>query len=320
MKRLLHILPLALSVLAVSCAPKQQEEDFAAQPFPQLKIPAMMNSLEDRVYYVVDNYWTEFTDTSRHLPCRDTTLVSGVEAAEVTQAVANYVTIIGGLPLEKVRPAMERLADRICLCEQADTSSNVLEYLSKTIEFYLWDPNSPFRDEDIYGAFAGRLAHSDVVPEAKRAVYLQDARNCSLNSRGTKAADFRFTTREGRSFSLYGIKAEHTILFFSNPGCTACKDIINTLDSDPVIKEKIASGELAVLNIYIDEQLKEWYEYMPIYPKSWYNGYDPDGLIRSDDLYNVRAIPSLYFLDKDKKVLLKDAPIEKLMNNLPWQK
>ena len=69
-----------------------------------------------------------------------------------------------------------------------------------------------------------------------------------------------------------------------------------------------------VLNIYIDEDLKAWKEYMPVYPEDWYNGYDPDYVIRTDVLYNVRAIPSLYLLDKDKTVIMKDAPDTRLFD------
>ena len=65
---------------------------------------------------------------------------------------------------------------------------------------------------------------------------------------------------------------------------------------------------MKVLNIYIDEDLEAWRSYMPIYPDIWYNGFDPDLAIRSEMIYNVRAIPSLYLLDKDKKVIMKDAP------------
>ena len=49
---------------------------------------------------------------------------------------------------------------------------------------------------------------------------------------------------------------------------------------------------------------------MPVYPDEWYNGYDPNLVIRNDMLYNIRAIPSLYLLDEDKRVILKDAPQE----------
>ena len=38
-------------------------------------------------------------------------------------------------------------------------------------------------------------------------------------------------------------------------------------------------------------------------------------IIRSDVTYNVRAIPSLYVLDYEKKVIMKDAPVE---NVLPY--
>ena len=53
---------------------------------------------------------------------------------------------------------------------------------------------------------------------------------------------------------------------------------------------------------------------MPIYPEEWLNGFDPDFVIRTDVLYNVRAIPSLYLLDKDKTVIMKDAVTERVLD------
>ena len=93
-------------------------------------------------------------------------------------------------------------------------------------------------------------------------------------------------------------------------------NIINVLKGEPRISQMIASGRLAVLNIYIDEDLEAWRSYMPIYPDEWYNGFDPDFIIRNQELYNVRAIPSLYLLDAEKKVLLKDAPENKVFDYL----
>ena len=93
-------------------------------------------------------------------------------------------------------------------------------------------------------------------------------------------------------------------------------NIIQVLKGDQRISSMISSGNLAVLNIYIDEDLQAWREYMPIYPEEWYNGFDPDLVIRTDNLYSVRAIPSLYLLDNDKRVIMKDAPENKLFNYL----
>ena len=68
-----------------------------------------------------------------------------------------------------------------------------------------------------------------------------------------------------------------------------------------------------MLNIYPDEDLQAWYDYLDNYPKDWICGYDPDQVIRSDTRYWLRAIPSLYLLDDEKRVVLKDAPPEKVL-------
>ena len=107
-----------------------------------------------------------------------------------------------------------------------------------------------------------------------------------------------------------------TLLFFSNPGCNACMDIINVLRDDATISSLIGSGRMAVLNIYIDEDIQAWRSYMPIYPEHWYNGFDPDYVLRSNEIYCIRAIPSLYLLDKEKNVLMKDVPENRLFNYL----
>jgi thiol-disulfide isomerase/thioredoxin len=137
-----------------------------------------------------------------------------------------------------------------------------------------------------------------------------------LNRIGTVAADFRFADKNGRMRNLYDIEAPYTLLFFSNPGCEACMEIITVLRDDPTISSLVDKGVIKVLNIYIDEDIQAWRSYMPIYPQEWYNGFDPDFVLRSNEIYAVRAIPSLYLLDHEKRVILKDAPENKVFNYL----
>ena len=92
--------------------------------------------------------------------------------------------------------------------------------------------------------------------------------------------------------------------------------IINVLNSDPMISSLVQQKRLAVVNVYIDEDIQAWRSYMPIYPEEWYNGFDPDFVLKENTLYNIRAIPSLYLLDSDKRVIMKDAPEERLFNYL----
>ena len=123
--------------------------------------------------------------------------------------------------------------------------------------------------------------------------------------------DFTFTDLAGKKHSLHGIKADYTLLMFTNPGCENCKETINSLVANSRITQLVKSGAIVVANIYIDLEREKWQELAKEYPSDWLNGYDQDYLIRQNRIYNVRGIPSLYVLDSDKKVLMKDAPVEK---------
>ena len=298
--------------LVVGCKEKKAEQ-FTALPFPNVVAPAMIQDRQEIAEYLAEHWWDGLTDPQRCYPC-DSTLVSGVSRVEVEQKFANWTVLLGAVGYDHAVKSVARLFDRAVACEKKDTASNVFESMTSIAERYLYDPNSPMRNEDFYGPYLERLSQCEYIDEGMRQAYAFDAKMCALNRTGTKATDFRFSDSRGRVRRLYDIKADNIILFFSNPGCKACLDIINTLKSIPAVAEGIASGRLAVLNIYIDEDLQAWREYMPIYPETWYNGYDPDYVIRTDVLYNVRAIPSLYLLDKDKKVIMKDAPENRLFD------
>jgi hypothetical protein len=208
------------------------------------------------------------------------------------------------------------LYDRALACERKDTTSQVFETFVDLFQKYYYDPNSPMRNEDVYYHFVSRYASYEGLSDVLRSKYEREARLCALNRIGSKATDFRFADRRGKMTNLYDVKAEMTLLFFSNPGCEACMQIINVLREEPLIASHIASGRLAVVNVYIDEDIQAWRDYMPIYPEEWYNGFDPDHVLRSNEIYCVRAIPSLYLLDAEKRVILKDAPENKVFDTL----
>ena len=301
------VIVVAVAVAAGCGGNSKKAEQFAALPFPDVVPPAMMEDASDRAEYMALHWWDGITDPSRTYPC-DSSLVSGVRLADVEQKMANWTNVLNMVDMSVAGRSFGRLYERAVSCEKKDTSSNVFETFVELTDKYLYDPNSPLRNEDHYAFFASHLATSDLMEPVMQEKYARIVRLAALNRVGTKAADFRFADKRGRIFTLYGIKAELTLLFFSNPGCTACKDIIDVLNNDPVISGLIADGTMKVLNIYIDEDLEAWRSYMPIYPETWYNGFDPDLVIRGETLYNVRAIPSLYLLDRDKKVIMKDAP------------
>ena len=301
-------------ILTVGCKEKKAEQ-FQALPFPDVMPPEMLETPQDRAEYMAEHWWDKFADDSRAYPC-DSTLVSGVSRDVVEQKFANWVNVLSMVDYPHAVKSVRRLYDKSLQCERKDTASNVFDTFRSLVEKYLYDPNSPMRNEDLYGPYADCLSRCEFIDEGNRKAYAYDAGMCALNRVGTKAADFRFEDKNGKVRRLYDIKADFIVLFFSNPGCVACKEIINALKGTPQIDSMISAGRIAVLNIYIDEDLEAWRSYMPIYPETWYNGFDPDFVIRGDVLYNVRAIPSLYLLDKDKNVMMKDAVTERVIDFL----
>lgn len=305
---------LAVLLLTAGCREKKAEQ-FHALPFPDVQLPSMISGQQEALEYMAVNYWNGITDPSRNYPS-DSLLVSGVRKSDVEQKFADWTSIMEYAGPGLWSKAVGNLYDRALACEAKDTSSQVFETFADLFQKYYYDPNSPMRNEDVYYHFVSRYASYEGLSDALKGKYEREARLCRLNRVGTKAADFRFADRKGKMTNLYDVKAEMTLLFFSNPGCEACMNIINVLKGDERISGLIAAGQLAVVNVYIDEDIQAWRSYMPVYPEEWFNGFDPDLILKENTLYNIRAIPSLYLLDSEKRVIMKDAPEERLFNYL----
>ena len=306
----------AVAVLAACNGGNTNKEkaEFRTLPFPNVQVPSILSDRNEVLGYMAENYWDNITDASRDYPC-DSLCVSGVDKSEVEQKFADWIGILNEVDLEVAHKSVAKLYDRSLACEKRNPSSNVFETFVMLAEMYFYDPNSPLRNEEYYLPFVSRYASYEGLSEVERKKYERDARLCALNRIGTKATDFRFCDKSGKIRNLYDIEADFTLVFFSNPGCNACMEIIKVLDSDP-FSAMVDRGNLKVLNIYIDEDLQAWKSYMPVYPEAWYNGFDPDFVLRNNGVYNIRAIPSLYLLDKEKNVLMKDVPENVLFNYL----
>jgi hypothetical protein len=134
-----------------------------------------------------------------------------------------------------------------------------------------------------------------------------DLRIVSQNRIGHEANDFDYTLKTGRTSNLYSLKSDFVILYINNPGCTMCREITEVLKQSPIISDLQRKGQLKILAIYPDENLDDWHKHYADIPSQWINGYDKGCHIERENLYNVRAIPALYLLDSEKRVLIKDS-------------
>ena len=315
MKRILLIsLLLSGALLLAGCRGGGKPQTPVAAPlrdFPVPEIPSVYSDPAEQREWLLDHFWDAFLAGDGLC---DTSAVLGVRRSDVEGQMAAYAQVLEMLPLPEAQKKMRHFFSQVEARQAADTASHVYLLMEEIVSKYLYDPNSPVRDEDLYLPYVQGLAASPYTREEARPGYVYEARMCALAPVGSVAPDFRFTDARGRTRRLHDVKARSILLFFSNPGCYACLDIINTLLAVPGLDERIAKGDFAVVNVYIDEDLDAWRAYEPNYPRNWLCGYDPDGLVRADRIYNVRAIPSLYLLDGEKKILMKDAPVERVVS------
>lgn len=304
------ILIAAMLAVAVSCGMGTNHAQLPMRAFPEIQIPSIYDNDEAVAGYAAQHWWDAFLTKGEWYS--DSLTVNGVSYDNIVMAMGAYAECISSIPVKDAAKALARLHSQLEEYMKTDSSSYAYNLMVDLVGKYLYDPNSPYRNEDIYLPFVKAVAESELTPEDMRAGYAHTAKMCAMNQYGTKVPDFRFKDIGGKVHDFYDTKAEHVLLFFSNPGCYACRGIIEKLNGMKGVGEMIADGRLAIVNIYIDEQLDEWKEYQTFYPKNWYNGYNYDLAIRNELLYDVRAIPSLYLLDSEKRVIMRDAPEERV--------
>ena len=304
------LIGLACLLCLTACGPKKTTESKAEpRAFPAAVIPIMLEDPNQRISWLVQHYWDPFTAPDS-LYFSDSLHINGVPFGEVEEQMGVFATMLQQVTPEDGGKAMENLFGRMDGFQEAHPSANLFDKLNALVSKYFYDPNSPVRSELLYLSYVKRLAGSGRVSATDRKRYEWEAETCALNLPGTPAADFSFIDTEGRRHTLYGIDADLTLLIFGNPDCRACQEIQQSIAAVEALSKAIKSGRLKVVDIYIDKDISRWKANIPDYPKDWINGYDPDFTIRTDLLYNVRALPSLYLLDKDKTVLLKDCTPE----------
>ena len=131
------------------------------------------------------------------------------------------------------------------------------------------------------------------------------------NRPGDVATDFDFTTPDGHVHRLSTFRARYTLLYFYNPDCPACREIKEYIRSSEVFREWTEDRNgLRVLAVYPDEDLKLWRERLGQMPEAWTVGCDKGHKLMDDRLYDLKAIPTVYLLGQDKRVILKDTPVE----------
>lgn len=263
-------------------------------------IPSMMTEPDERANYYVTHYWDRYPVTDTAFVHSDTT----------EQLYVDFINALQYIDATKYRLALHNMMSHM------EADSIAYKHFCSLNEKYLYDPNSPMRNESYYIPVLEQMLSSRRITAAEKIRPADRLKQTHKNRPGMVAADFSYVTPKNKIGRVGQINADYTLLFFYDPDCTNCRESEQTLSSIPAFVEMQKRGELQVLAIYPDEDGKEWLLKSSDMPEGWIVGWNKQGDIRSKQLYEIRATPALYLLDKHKKVILKDAPLEQLLQYL----
>ncbi|MDR1983417.1 MAG: DUF5106 domain-containing protein [Prevotellaceae bacterium] len=283
---------LFLSVF-ISCNNTKQHKADEPNDFILPDVPVVITDRLESYKYIATNYWNnfDFSDSSTY---RQTT----------SYIFADFLSILQHVDLQTALQSMK------IMMQKAETDSIAYKRFVDICEKYLYGANSPYRSDELYIPVLQSIIGTNIIDENYKIIAEYRLKMAMKNRIGNKAADFEYTLVSGITHKLYDIKTEFVLLFINNPGCNACKEYTERIQNSQLIQQLIKEKLLTVLAVYPDEDLTEWKKYQTQIPKNWINAYDKKLMIRSNEIYDLRAIPTLYLLDKDKNVLLKDTFVE----------
>jgi thiol-disulfide isomerase/thioredoxin len=308
-----NVLKLQFSTLLVliffssACDRKRTEEksnksqDPANTTFSIPEIPATLNTPELRADFLMNHYWDRYNFS-------DTTLLHKPELSE--QAFADFINILANIPIETAKKGVNKLM------EASFKNKESYSLFTDLAEKYLYDPNAPSRNEDVFELFLESILsnpHLDEIHKLRAKMQLVLIRK---NKPGSIATDFLYTLSNGTSMHMKSIRSELLLLYFQNPECHDCKRIRENMLSSTIFMKAVSERRLKVLAVYPDEELNIYHQYKDKYPSEWIYSYDKGSIVKNKELYDLKAIPTLYLLDKNKVVLLKDVSFEALENYL----
>lgn len=301
--KVLHLLSFMLIFSACNGQQSKKAEtgDTKERTFEMVSVPSVITKPEERAAYLVTHYWDKFDFT-------DTALVHLPEITE--QAASNYIDMMKYVPSATAASSIKNMMNK------AAVDSTMFAYFAGLYEKYLYDPNSPMRDESLYIPVLEAILEAPVFDEVHKVRPAHLLEVALKNRIGEPATDFTYTLADGKKGTLYRVKADYLLLFFYNPDCHACKEITDQLAASPVVNAWIKDNKLKILAVYPDEDLDAWKNHISYMPASWINSYDSTVSLKNDEIYDLKAIPTLYLLDKDKKVILKDVTFNQIDNYL----
>lgn len=189
---------------------------------------------------------------------------------------------------------------------------------TETFKYIVWYVTSMSERSKIMGFDKIFVHMAEKYYVSGRAYWASDALIKSFKDRvkilkrlliGAKAPDLVMVDTTYKKVSVYSTKADYLLVFFYDPDCGHCKKEIAKLK--PFYKKYKDQG-VEVFAIYSASDVEAWKIYVKKNKFKWINainGYNID----YHELYDIISTPTIYLLDKDKRIIAKRLSAEQVI-------
>lgn len=276
----------------------------AQQSFPYPAIPDTLRSVEQRAGYLSEHYWDNYNFA-------DTLLLKSKEVTE--QGFVNFIDILNRFNLDYASKgvAHKDIAQKditrkditrkditrkgiaqkditqkgiACFTRKAFSNAAAKERFENLIEHYFEDQLSPVRNDRVYLMFLEEMKNSPCFDETEKERIAFKIKTTNKNLPGDIAINFNFKDESGKEHQLSDYKDQKVILYFYDPDCENCHEVSAWL------KQQTIPANIKVLKMIADNHISY--------------------------IYSLKNMPTIFLLDKENKVILKDCTAQELIENI----
>ena len=133
---------------------------------------------------------------------------------------------------------------------------------------------------------------------------------------GKVAPNLILESETGEYIALNQVNSKYTVVYFFEPDCSHCQKETPLLYD---LYNKIRNNGVQVYAIYTQYKKDVWTKYLAEKGYDWINVWDSNYNSNFRTLYDITSTPTIYLLDKDKKIIAKRISVdtlEKILNEI----
>ncbi|MEI7490681.1 MAG: redoxin domain-containing protein [Bacteroidota bacterium] len=247
-------------------------------------------SSNDRIEFLKQHYWdkVDFNDTAL------------LRSPVFADKVISYLALYQNNRFSQKQLEAEFIKAVTVALGAASLNPNVykfmLDYLVGGFDKYHFDEVITYIADNFQDPFSCEDA-------ARKSALQKKLDNFKKLSLGKPAPSIEVPDLNGNKVSLLSLKNEFTLLVFWSSQCPHCTEMMPNLKA---WYDKQKPKRLEVVAVSLDTNRNAWASFIKKEKLNWINVSELKGYSgNAEDEYNVYATPTMYLLDRDKKIIAK---------------